>query len=66
MGDTIEARFVAETELLGLQLLPGREETLLAAYIALQEMVELVGANYPFETEPAHVFVSAPSEGDRR
>ena len=55
MGDTIEARFVAETELLGLELLPGQEEALLAAYTALRETVELVGADYPFETEPAHV-----------
>jgi len=45
MGDTIEARFVAETELLRLELLPGQEETLLEAYTALREMVELVGAD---------------------
>ena len=65
MGDTIEARFVAETELLGLELLPGQKETL-AAYTALREMVELVGADYPIETEPAHVFMPVPSGGDRR
>jgi hypothetical protein len=47
MGATIEARFLAETELLGLELLPGQEVTLLAAYTALREMVELVGADYP-------------------
>jgi hypothetical protein len=66
MSDTIKARFVAETELLVLELLPGQEETLLAAYVALREMVELVGADYPFETEPAHVFMPAPPGGDRR
>ena len=66
MDDTIQARFVAETEILGLELLPGQQETLLAAYKALREMVELVGADYPFETEPAHVFVPVPSGGDRR
>jgi len=27
MVDTIEARFLADTELLGLELLPGQEET---------------------------------------
>jgi hypothetical protein len=66
MDDTIEARFVAETGLLGLELLPGQKETLLAAYTALREMVELVGADYPFETEPAHVFIPVPRGGDRR
>jgi hypothetical protein len=65
MGDTIEARFVAETELLRLELLPGQEETLLEAYTALREMVELVGGDYPFEAEPAHVFVTTPSGGGR-
>jgi hypothetical protein len=65
MGDTIEARFVAETELLGLELLPGQEETLLEAYTALREIVELVGADYPFEAEPAYVFVTTPSGGGR-
>src|SRR5207248_6330970 len=66
IDDTIEAPFVAETELLGLELLPGQKETLLAAYMALREMVKLVGADYPFETEPAHVFMPVPSGGDRR
>jgi hypothetical protein len=66
MGDTIKARFVVETELLGLELLPGQEEALLAAYTALLEIVELVGADYPFETEPAHIFMPVPSGGDRR
>jgi len=66
MGATIEARFLAETKLLGLELLPGQEEMLLAAYTALREMVELVGADYPFETEPAHVFMPVPSGGDWR
>jgi hypothetical protein len=66
MSDTIKARFVAETELLVLELLPGQEETLLAAYVALREMVELVGADYPFETEPAHVFMPVPSGEDRK
>jgi len=63
MGDAIEARFVAETSLLGLELLPGQESSLLAAYAALREMVKLVGADYPFEAEPAHVFVPAPGGG---
>jgi len=27
MEETIEARFLADTELLGLELLPGQEET---------------------------------------
>jgi hypothetical protein len=64
MGDTIEARFVAETSLLGLELLPGQESSLLAAYAALHEMVKLVGADYPFEAEPAHVFVPAGGGGE--
>jgi hypothetical protein len=63
MADTNEARFAAETGLLGLQLLPGQEAELLAAYAALREMVELVGADYPFDAEPAHVFVPTPSAG---
>ena len=66
MGDTIEARFVVETELLGLELLPGQEKTLLATYRALREMVQLVGADYPFETEPAHVFMPTLRGGNRR
>jgi hypothetical protein len=64
MADTNEARFAAETRLLGLELLPGQEARLLAAYAALREIVDLVGADYPFEAEPAHVFVAAPSGGD--
>ena len=66
MEDTIEARFLADTELLGLELLPGQVETLLAAYTALREMVELVGTDYPIETEPAHVFIPVLSEEDRK
>jgi hypothetical protein len=56
MSDTIDARFDAETRLLGLALLPGQEAALLAAYAALQEMVALVGADHRFAAEPAHVF----------
>jgi len=63
MADTNEARFAAETKLLRLELLPGQEASLLAAYAALCEMAELVGADYPFEAEPAHVFVPTPREG---
>ena len=47
MADNIEARFAAETELLGLKLLPGQGSTLLAAYAALREMVALVGRRLP-------------------
>jgi len=57
MADTIDDRFATETKLLGLNLLPGQEEALREAYAALQEMVALVGADYPFDAEPAHVFV---------
>jgi hypothetical protein len=64
MADANKARFAAETELLGLELLPGQEASLLAAYAALREIVELVGADYPFAAEPAHVFVPTPREGD--
>jgi hypothetical protein len=39
---------------------------LFAAYVALREIVDLVGADYPFEAEPAHVFVAAPSGGDEK
>ena len=60
MTDTGEARFAAETRLLGLELLPDQESALQAAYAALREMVELVGADYPFDAEPAHVFVPPP------
>ena len=61
MPDSIEDCFAAETELLGLQLLPGQEVSLRAAYVALREAIAVVGADYPFEAEPAHVFVPAPS-----
>jgi hypothetical protein len=66
MPDSIEDRFAVETELLGLQLLPGQEANLRAAYAALREAVALVGADYPFEAEPAHVFAPAPSAERRR
>ena len=56
MAETIEARFAAETKLLRLALLPGQEAALLAAYAALREMVELVGADHPLAAEPGHVF----------
>jgi hypothetical protein len=59
MVANIEALFAAETELLGLKLLPGQEQSLLTAYAALREMVALVGADHPMEAEPAHVFVPA-------
>lgn len=57
MADDIAAQFAAETELLGLKLLPGQESNLLAAYAALRAMVALVGADHPMDAEPAHVFV---------
>jgi hypothetical protein len=66
MAHTKEAQFAAETGLLGLELLPGQEASLFAAYVALREIVDLVGADYPFEAEPAHVFVAAPSGGDEK
>ena len=56
---SIEDRFAIETELLGLKLLPGQEATLRAAYAVLREAIAVVGADYPFEAEPAHVFVPA-------
>ena len=56
MAASIEAQFAAETELLGLKLLPGQESGLVAVYAALREMVALVGADHPMEAEPAHVF----------
>jgi hypothetical protein len=59
MADSIEDRFAVETELLGLKLLPGQEAHLRTAYAALREAVELVGADYPFDAEPTHVFVPA-------
>lgn len=62
MTDNIAAQFAAETELLGLNLLPGQESTLLSAYAALRKMVALVGSDYPMEAEPAHVFVPAAEE----
>jgi hypothetical protein len=66
MADTIEARFAAETALLGLELLPGQEAALLEAYAALCAMVALVGADYPMAAEPAHVFVPpASAEGGK-
>jgi hypothetical protein len=64
MADSIEGQFAAETELLGLKLLPGQEDTLRAAYAALREMVALVGADHPMEAEPAHIFV--PLAGSER
>lgn len=64
MADNLEAQFATETGLLGLKLLPGQQESLLAAYIALREMVALVGADHPMEAEPAHVFV--PDGGAER
>ena len=57
MADSIEFQFAAETELLGLKMMPGQESSLAAAYAALREMVALVGADYPPEAEPAHVFL---------
>jgi hypothetical protein len=60
MADSIEDRFAVETELLGLKLLPGQETNLRAAYVALREAIALVGADHPFEAEPAHVFAPAP------
>ena len=66
MADSIEDRFAVETELLGLKLLPGQEANLRAAYAALRDAVVLVGADYSFEAEPAHVFAPAPSAERRR
>ena len=66
MADTIEARFAAETALLGLGLLPGQEAALQEAYAALCEWVTLISTDYPMAAEPAHVFVPvATSEGDK-
>ena len=59
MAASIEDRFAVETELLGLKLLPGQEANLRAAYAVLREAIAVVGADYPFEAEPAHVFVPA-------
>jgi hypothetical protein len=66
MAASIEDRFAVETELLGLKLLPGQEANLRMAYAALREAVALVGADYPFEAEPAHVFAPAPGAERRR
>jgi hypothetical protein len=66
MAASIEDRFAVETELLGLKLLPGQEANLRAAYAALREAIALVGADYPFEAEPAHVFAPAPGAGSPR
>lgn len=64
--DTVEARFAAETALLGLKLLPGQEAALREAYAALCEMVTLVGSDHPMAAEPAHVFVPPAVEGSDR
>jgi len=65
MADDTEARFAAETQLLRLDLLPGQEKTLAAAYAALRDMVALVGSDHPMEAEPAHVFVPLASGQSR-
>jgi len=64
MAQDIEALFAAETELLGLKLMPGQAQSLLGAYAALREMVALVGADHAMAAEPAHVFV--PDAGPER
>ena len=66
MADNIEDRFAVETEVLGLKLLPGQEANLRAAYAALRDAVALVGADYPFDAEPAYVFAPAPGAERRR
>jgi hypothetical protein len=66
MADSIKDRFAVETELLALKLLPGQETNLRAAYAALRESIALVSADYPFEAEPAHVFVPAAGTAGRR
>jgi hypothetical protein len=66
MVESIEDRFAVETELLGLKLLPRQEANLRAAYAALREAIALVDADYPFEAEPAHVFVPTPGAARRR
>jgi hypothetical protein len=65
MADSIEDQFAVETELLGLTLLPGQEANLRTAYAALREAIALVGAGYPFEAEPAHVFAPVPGSESR-
>jgi len=57
MSEDIKAQFTAETELLGLRLLPEQQGSLLAAYVTLRQSVKTIGADYPFEAEPAHVFL---------
>jgi len=64
MADNLEALSAIETELLGLKLMPGQQESLLAAYAAMREMIALVGADHPMEAEPAHVFL--PDAGKER
>ena len=66
MDDQIDARFAAETTLLGLKLLPGQETTLLEAYAALCEIVALVGSDYPMAAEPANIFVPTVGGGRDR
>jgi hypothetical protein len=66
MTETIERRFSAETALLGLELLPGQEATLLEAYAALCEMAALVGEDYPMAAEPAHIYVPPAAKGAAR
>jgi hypothetical protein len=53
VADNIEDPFAVETELLGLKLLPGQQANLRAAYAVLRDAIALVGADYPFEAEPA-------------
>jgi hypothetical protein len=65
MPDDIDAQFAAETELLGLKLLPGQEQSLRRAYAALREMVALVGTDHPIEAEPAHIFVAVGAAEQR-
>jgi hypothetical protein len=66
MADSIEDRFAIETELLGLKLLSDQEANLRAAYAALRDAIALLGADYPFEAEPAHIFAPAPDAENRR
>ena len=63
MPQEIDAQFAAETELLGLKLLPGQDASLRRAYAALREMVALVGTDHPREAEPAHIFVPDGAAG---
>jgi hypothetical protein len=66
MPDSIEERFAVETELLGLKLLPGQAANLRTAYAALRDAVALVGADYPFDAEPAHMFAPTACAANRR